>query len=244
MQRKAILLCAFALLIWCPPIRAQGEGSQKYAEVVATASEYVPQTVTLSHAAHSYTDCHGLTSYLGSFTFSASEDFGLISGHGDISGTSQTDTHCKTTFSPPGETTLTTYRKVNYVVLQSGPTLHLLACTSYWRPSTGTRWRAAAAANSKEAKEQGDSQERAQQVIATGAGHWSDCPAFGMGDKYALTVRTASEAHLVSLDHAQTKPFKLEYLGSAPVPSPEPPVTTPLPSLLRRLPRRSEPKST
>jgi hypothetical protein len=146
---------------------------------------------------------------LGDFDFHGSENSGIIRGTGDISGTADTDTHCKTTFSPPAETTLTTYRKISYTIAKSGQSLYLLACTAHWKPTAGTRFRAFVAATSKEA----DSQERAQAVLATGAGHWSDCPAFGIGDRYALRIHNASEAWIDG--SAGNNPIKLEYLGSS-----------------------------
>jgi len=135
-----------------------------------------------------------------------------------LSGTADTDTHCKTIFSPPSETTLATYRKVNYTVAKSGQALYLLACTQHWNPSVRTRLRAFIAADSREAHEAGDSQERAQNVLAAGSGQWSDCPAFGIGAQYTLRIHNDSDARLE--DSTGGKPIELEYLSSVPLSAP------------------------
>jgi len=82
-------------------------------EIVATASEYIPKTTTISHPGHIYTDCHGSTSYFGDFR-GFEDSNGNISGR--VSATADTDTRCQTTFTPPTETSLTHYDRVNYTV--------------------------------------------------------------------------------------------------------------------------------
>jgi hypothetical protein len=54
-------------------------------------------------------------------------------------------------------------------------------------------------------------------------GTWTECPAFVIGGKYALSVGNTSDAHLEGASGG--KPFKLDFLSSAalPVPSARPP---------------------
>jgi hypothetical protein len=99
----------------------------------------------------------------------------------------------------------------------SGQSLYLLACTSHWKPSAGTRFRAIIAAGSKEAEETHTSQERRKRSMPRDQDIWSDCPAFSMASEYALTILNASDARLQGA--TTHKPIKLEYLGTAPVPA-------------------------
>jgi hypothetical protein len=177
-------------------------------EVVATASEYVPRTTTVSHPGHAYTDCQGHTSYFGDFDFHGSENSGSIRGTGEISGTANTDTRCSTTFTPPSESTLTTYRRVNYTIVKGEHALYLLSCTQVRRLTV--KEGLIIAAMSK--------QEDKDKAAANAKGRWTDCPAFSIGDKYALSVRNTSDARLEGT--STRKPVKLEYLSSAPLPVP------------------------
>jgi hypothetical protein len=86
-------------------------------EVVATAFEYVPTTV--SHPGHSYTNCQGNMAYFGQFN-----SFG---DSGFVSGTATTNTQCSSTFSLPTEDT--TYERVNYTIVRGEQALYLLSCT-------------------------------------------------------------------------------------------------------------------
>ena len=121
MLRRALLIC----ILLTPLFHAAGQGQSNKngipVEVVATASEYVPLSTTVSHPGHSYTNCQGSTSYFGRFN--------SYGDSGSISGTADTDTRCTTTFSPPTETTLTTYRRVNYTIAKGEQALYLLSCT-------------------------------------------------------------------------------------------------------------------
>ena len=92
MFRAVALICFLFILL---PLEV-AHGQSIPVEVVATASEYVPISTTVSHPGHSYTDCSGNTSYFGSF--SGYENSGRISG--TITGTADTNTSCSTTFSP------------------------------------------------------------------------------------------------------------------------------------------------
>jgi hypothetical protein len=181
-------------------------------EVVATASEYVPRTTKISHPGHAYTDCQGNTSYLGDFN-GREDSNGRISG--DVSGRASTDTQCKTTFTPPSETSLTRYDRVNYTIARYASTLYLLSCTQRWTLSRKERLlvglTGAAAAGS------GDSSNDAAGRISQNArGTWTKCPAFSIGAKYSLAVHDASDARLGN--GFEGKPAKLDYLGSAPLP--------------------------
>jgi len=168
-------------------------------ETIALATEYVPRTTTISHAGHSYTDCRGDTDYFGQF-----RNFGDV---GSVSGSAITSTHCNTTFSPPSESTRTTYRRVNYKLVKDDRTLYLLSCTQEWRLSKKAGLLIGAIGGS----------EAIDKAEANGSGHWTDCPAFSIGVEYALTVRSASDARLEGAN--MRKPAKLEYLGAAPVPT-------------------------
>lgn len=117
MLRYVVLTCL--LLTALPGVVAQGQSNKEGlpVEVVATASEYVPTTV--SHSGHSYTSCQGSTYY-----------FAQVNGYGNsgsVSGTATTDTQCSSTFSPPSEDTK--YQRVNYTIAKGGQALYLLSCT-------------------------------------------------------------------------------------------------------------------
>jgi hypothetical protein len=53
-------------------------------------------------------------------------------------------------------------------------------------------------------------------AAANAKGKWTECPAFGIGGQYTLSVRNTSDAQLE--DAYGTKPIKLEYLSSAVLP--------------------------
>lgn len=53
-------------------------------------------------------------------------------------------------------------------------------------------------------------------AAASARGKWTDCPAFGLGARYSLAVHNTSDARLS--DAYDTKPVKLDYLSSAPLP--------------------------
>jgi hypothetical protein len=127
------LVLVFIALVLNSGVFAQAQGSLNSVsvEIVATASEYIPQSTTVSTPGHVYTDCSGSTSFFGSFQ--TSRDSGSFSGSAD------TDSHCSTTFSPPSETTITRYNKVNYTIVKGDQALFLLACTQKWKLTTRER---------------------------------------------------------------------------------------------------------
>ena len=194
MLRHTALICM--LLVPLSHAAAQGPPNKAGVpvEVVATASEYVPRSTTLAHPGHSYTNCLGSTSYFGQF-----QSYGDF---GSFSGTADTSTHCSTTFSPPTESTLTAYRRVNYTIAKGEHALYLLSCTQTTRSTATT------------------SSYSLMGALA-GAFARSKCPAFAIGSKYTLKVRNTSDARL--LDTAGGKPGKsdkLEFLSSVGLPAP------------------------
>ena len=222
MIRPALLTC----LLLTPLARAAAQGQPGKAgvtvEVVATASEYVPLSKTISHPGHAYTNCQGTTNYFGQFHSYGYSD--------SVSGTAETTTQCSTTFSAPTESTLTTYRKVNYTIAKGGQGLYLLSCTQTWGPTAFARIAGGALAGS-------GADESTVEARRERAGKWSECPAFAIGTRYILTVRSASDARLEDTSGGKpNKPYKLEYLSSGGLPLPSPrsvsalqtqPVTTP-----------------
>jgi len=172
-------------------------------EIVATASEYIPKTTTISHPGHAYTDCHGNTSYLGDF--SGREDSnGRISG--DVSGTASTDTRCNTTFTPPTETSLTHYDRVNYTIAKGSQAMYLLSCTQHWMLTKKERALVIFGALTV----------GSEKIQKNANGTWTECPAFTIGAKYALSVGSTSDAHLEGAPGGN--PVKLDYLSSAALP--------------------------
>ncbi len=202
MLRRTVLICATLALHWNAPARAQ---EAVRVEIVATASEYVPRSTTVSHPGHAYTNCIGSTSYFGQFS--------SYGDTGSFSGTADTNTHCSTTFTPPSETTLTTYRRVNYTIARGDRALYLLSCTQTWKLTASSRVLVGIMAGA--GGSQGDT-SAADRAAANGRGKWTECPAFGIGSQYALTVRNTSDARLT--DAYQSKPIKLDYLNSAALP--------------------------
>src|SRR5215471_18280877 len=186
MLKRAALTSA--LLAFPLYVNAQAPGNQPVpVEIVATASEYIPKTTTISHPGHAYTDCHGSTSYFGDFR-GFEDSSGRI--RGDVSGTANTDTRCQTTFTPPTETSLTHYDRLNYTVAKGGQSLYLLSCTQHWKPTKKERAFGAligATVGSGQA-----SDKLAQNSVGT----WTECPAFPIGSKYALVVGNTSDARL------------------------------------------------
>jgi hypothetical protein len=202
MLRPALLISALLILPLYMTAQDQTNKNGVPVEVVATASEYVPRSTTVSHPGHAYKDCLGSTSYLGEF-----DGYGYS---GTVSGTAQTNTSCTSTFSPPGETTLTTYRRVNYTIAKDGQGLYLLSCTQEWKPSLKGRSLAAFMAALEGA---GHRESGKPEAIKNAHGAWTECPAFSIGAKYTLTVNNTSDARLEN--STGVKSIKLEYLSSA-----------------------------
>jgi len=206
MLRTAAVI--FALTVPLADLDAQAQVAKDgvTVEVVATASEYIPRSTTISHPGHSYTNCMGSTSYFGRF-----QSYG---DSGSISGTAETDTHCRTTFSPPTESTLTTYHRVNYTIAKGDQALYLLSCTQTWKPTAKERVLLGIMGAAEGGS--GSNSGATDRAAANAKGKWSECPAFGIGGRYTLTVRSTSDARLGS--RLGEKPVKLEYLSSATVP--------------------------
>jgi len=122
--------------------------------------------------------------------------------------------HCDATFSPPTQTALTTYRKVNYTIVKSEQALYLVSCTQTWKPDARTRMLAAMRAGQTHDYSEGE------ETIARGSGKWSDCSAFGVGAHFTLTILSTADARLEDSTQVRPKkPTKLDYLGSAAVPA-------------------------
>jgi hypothetical protein len=224
MLRQAVLTCLLLMALARAAAQQQPSKGGVPVEVVATASEYVPRSTTISHPGHAYTNCEGSTSYFGQFS-----NYGYS---GSISGTAETNTQCSTTFSPPAETTLTTYRRVNYTIAKGEQGLYLLSCTQTWKLTARERALIAVMAGAEGVS--GNDSGNADKATARAKGTWTECPAFEIGSQYTLTVRNTSDARLEDIAGAKaTKPYKLEYLSSRglPVPSPHslsPPQTQPV----------------
>jgi hypothetical protein len=210
MLKRIFIICAGLALLRVQLAQAQGSKDAVRVEIVATASEYVPRSTTISHAGHAYTNCLGSTSY-----------FGRFSSYGDtgtFSGTADTNTHCSTTFTPPSESTLTTYQRVNYTIAKGDQALYLLACTQVYKPTFGQRLARGIAAGA--AGGSGRSADVGDGSTTNGRGKWTECPAFGLGGHFGLTVRNTSDARLS--DAPGGKPIKLDYLSSAVLPAQTP----------------------
>lgn len=209
MLRRSVLILPFLIATYQLAAQTQPSKEPVPVEVVATASEYVPSSTTVTHPGHSYTNCLGSTSYFARF-----RSYG---DSGSVSGSADTRTNCETNYTPPTETTLTSYRKVNYTIAKAEHGVYLLSCTQTWKPS-GTA-RGVAALHGALAGVGGHEQpEEKQAQIKSSRGAWSECPAFSIGTKYALTLNSVSDARLVSEDAQREKPkkpIKVEYLGSA-----------------------------
>jgi hypothetical protein len=206
MLKRSAFVCMALLFDWQARACAQGNGAPIQVEIVATASEYVPRSTTLSHPGHSYTNCLGSTSYLGQFS--------SYGNTGSFSGTANTNTNCSTTFSPPSETTLTTYQRVNYIIAKGDQALYLVSCTQVYKPTFAQRLARGVAAGA--AGGSGRGSDAGDGSATSTRGKWTDCPAYGIGSHYALTIHNTSDARLT--DAYASKPAKLDYLSSAALP--------------------------
>ena len=203
MLKRAIFICILLEPGTFAVAYGQSNSQGVPVEVVATAFEYVPRSTTVVHSGHSYTNCSGNTSYFARFNGYGNSGF--------VSGSADTSTNCKTTLSPPTETTVNTYLRVNYTIVEGERALYLLSCTQRWKPTRRERMVAGLAAGV--AGSTGASNDASGKIEQNAAGTWSECPAFAIGGKYALTVRNTSDARLEGA--ARSKPFKLDYLSSA-----------------------------
>jgi hypothetical protein len=210
MLRHALLICS--LLTVLSRVGAQGELTKAGVpvEVVATASEYVPTTV--SHPGHSYTNCHGNTYFFAQFN--------SYGDSGTLSGTATTTTNCNTSFTPPTEDT--TFQRVNYTIAKGEKTLYLLSCTQARVPTVysqiARRGQAASGALSglSGSGADGSAADRSREQEGK---KWSVCPAFTIGTKYVLAVKNISDARLVDTAGGKVrKSDKVEFLSSANLP--------------------------
>ena len=208
MLRHLILTCLLLLSLSRTAAQTQPSKEGVAVEVVATASEYVPTTV--SHPGHSYANCQGSTFYFAQFN--------SYGNSGSLSGTATTSSQCSSTFSPPTEDT--TYERVNYTIAKGEQVLYLLACTQTRVPTAfsqmADRGHAVSGALSglSGSGANGSSEARRENE----GKKWSVCPAFGIGAKYTLTIKNISDARLVDATGGKArKSDKLEFLRSAPL---------------------------
>jgi len=112
------------------------------------------------------------------------------------------------------ESTLTTYRRVNYTIARGDHALYLLSCTQTWKPTAKERVLLGIMGAAEGGS--GSNSGAADRAAANAKGKWSECPAFGIGRRYTLTLRNTSDARLD--DAYGSKPIKLDYLSSAALP--------------------------
>ena len=186
------------LLLGLPhAVRAQRTTAPTAVEVVATATAYVPSTLTFSHPGRAFTSCLGNTAYLVQFM--------MYGDSGSVSGTAQTDTHCTSTWQPPSTSAITVYRQYNYVVVKGDAALYLLACN----PRTAAQGLFSGLSNIADAAAGGQTSSssriepdyRAQKCVAS----------FGMGAKYLLTI---DKTHVLLASDAKSHPVKMDYVSS------------------------------
>jgi hypothetical protein len=207
MLKHAILLGTFLVPLSRAIAQAPPDKNGVPVDVVAMVSDYVPRTRSVSTPGHAYTNCSGRTSYFGQFN--SYGQFGTFSGSG------QTDTQCRTTFTPPTETELTTYYKVNYTVVRGENALYLVSCTQTWKHTAGSRAILALMGGLEGGS--GSNSGATDRAAANAKGTWTPCPAFAVGSRYTLILRSTSDARLE--DGSGGKPVKLDYLASAPLPA-------------------------
>jgi hypothetical protein len=123
-----------------------------------------------------------------------------------VSGTANTETRCQTTFTPPTETSLTHYDRVNYIIAKGSQALYLLSCTQHWVLTKKERTFVIIGALTA----------GSEGVKKNAKGTWTECPAFTIGAKYALSVGSTSDARLEGA--LGGNPAKLDYLRSAALP--------------------------
>jgi hypothetical protein len=99
---------------------------------------------------------------------------------------------------------------VNYTIAKGEHAFYLLSCTQRWKRTRKERVLAGLAGGI--AGGSGGSTDGADKIEQNAVGTWSDCPAFAIGSRYSLTLRTTFDARLESL--AGGKPIKLDYLSS------------------------------
>jgi len=122
-------------------------------------------------------------------------------------------------------TAFTTKNRVNYTIAKSDKALYLLSCTQTWKPTAKERVLLGIVGAAEAGSD--NNSGATDRAAANAKGKWSECPAFGIGAQYTLTVRNTSDARLES--GLGGKSQKLEYLSSAPLPvltAQQPPAST------------------
>jgi hypothetical protein len=205
MFRASALICFLYILL---PFEV-AHGQRIPVEVVATASEYVPISTTVSHPVHPYGDCTGNTSYFALF-----HDYG---DSGTINGTADTTTKCSTTFSPPTESSITHYNRVNYAIGKGENALYLLSCTQ--RVENGEFGAVTHASGEieplKVAVARLPIHQKRSNKNATDT--WSACPTLAVGSRYTLEIFQNTTDVLLQ-DRSGGQLIKLNYWGSSTLP--------------------------
>ena len=99
---------------------------------------------------------------------------------------------------------------VNYLIAKGGQTLYLLSCTQHWKPTRKERALGVFIAGTVGSGKASDT------LAKNSVGTWTECPAFVIGVRYALSLGNTSDARLEGASGG--KPFKLDYLSSAALP--------------------------
>ena len=206
MYRASVLTCSLFILV---PFEV-AHGQRIPVEVVATASEYLPISTTVSHPGHAYSDCTGNTSYFALF-----HDYG---DSGTINGTADTTTKCSTTFSRPTESTIAHVNRVNYAIGKSENALYLLSCSQrVENDGFGADTHASGKIEPlKVAEARLPIHQRRSNKNATGT--WTACPAFAIGSRYTLEIFQNTTDVLLQ-DKSDGQLIKLNYWGSSTLPN-------------------------
>jgi hypothetical protein len=205
MFRASVLICSLFILL---PFEV-AHGQSIPVEVVATASEYVPISTTVSHPEHAYSDCTGTSSYFALF-----HDYG---DSGTINGTADTTTKCSATFSPPRESSMANYNRVNYMIGKGENALYLLSCTQRVdNDGFGADTHASGEIEPLKVTEARLPIHR-KKSNNNAAGTWTACPAFAVGSRYTLEIFQNTTDVLLQ-DKSGGQLIKLNYRGSSTLP--------------------------
>lgn len=203
MFRASVLICSLFTLL---PFKV-AHGQSIPVEVVATASEYVPISTTVSHPEHAYSDCTGNTSY-----------FALFHDYGDSgTRTADTTTKCSATFSPPRESSIANYNRVNYMIGKGENALYLLSCTQQVEnDGFGANTHASGEIEPLKVTE-ARLPIHWKKSNNNAAGTWTACPAFAVGSRYTLEI-FQNTTDLLLQDKSGGQLIKLNYRGSSTLP--------------------------
>ena len=203
--RASVLICSLFMLLSFEV----AHGQSIPVEVVATASEYVPISTTVSHPGHVYSDCTGNASYFALF-----HDYG---DSGAINGTADTTVKCSTAFSPPTESSIAHYNRVHYTIGRGENALYLLSCTQQVENGGfGADTHASGEIETLKVAEARLPIHR-KRSNKNAAGTWTACPAFAVGSRYTLEIFQNTTDVLLQ-DKSDGQLIKLNYRGSSTLP--------------------------